>query len=344
MAPLFETVPPRRYGGTERVVAWLTDELVRRGHDVTLFATAGSETSARLVPCAPGPLRATEHSAAGAPWHVAMLEEVAARARSFDIIHFHIDQIHLPLARRLPTPSLTTLHGRLDLKGLDVLYETYHDAPLVSISHAQRAPLPRALWLGTVHHGLPLERMRPGEGRGGYLVFLGRITPEKGPVHAIEIARRAGKPLKIAAKVDEYDRDYFERVVRPLLGGGVEMLGEVGEPEKDALLGDAEALLFPIEWPEPFGLVMIEAMARGTPVIAFPHGSVPEVVRDGVTGFVVRDVDEAVRAVRRVGELDRRTVRAEVERRFSVASMTDGYLRLYEQIARPRPQLRTVAS
>lgn len=340
VAPLFETVPPRRYGGTERVVAWLTEELVRRGHEVTLFASAGSVTRARLVPCAPGPLRLTERCAGGIAWHVAMLEEVASRARQFDLIHFHVDQIHLPLARRIPTPSLTTLHGRLDQEGLEALYDTYSDAPLVSISDAQRAPLPRASWLGTVHHGLPLERMRFGRGGGGYLVFLGRIAPEKGPDRAIELARRARMPLKIAAKVDPADRAYFEREIRPLLGPGVEMIGEVGELEKDELLGGAEALLFPIDWPEPFGLVMIESMARGTPVVARPRGSVPEVLEHGVTGFVAEDDDGALEALERVRELDRGRIRAVAERRFSVEAMADGYLALYARLlARARRRL-----
>ncbi len=339
VAPLFESVPPRRYGGTERVVAWLTDELVRRGHEVTLFATEGSRTGARLVPCAPGPLRLTERSAGGVAWHVAMLEQVAARADELDVIHFHVDQIHLPLARRLATPSLTTVHGRLDQEGLEVLYDTFADAALVSISHAQRRPLPRARWIGTVHHGLPFERTRLGPGGGGYLTFLGRISPEKRPDLAIEIARSAGMPLKIAAKVDASDRSYFEGVIRPLLGPGVEMIGEVGEHEKDELLGRAEALLFPIDWPEPFGLVMIEAMARGAPVIAFPCGSVPEVVDDGITGFVVEDVRGALAALDRAAVLDRASVREAARRRFSVEAMASQYLRLYERLRLQRAYL-----
>ena len=346
VAPLFESVPPRGYGGTERVVAWLTDELVRRGHEVTLFATADSRTGAELVPCAPRALRNGGRCLDGVPWHVSMLERVASRASGLDVIHFHCDVLHLPLARRLETPSLTTLHGRLDQPGLEELYDLFGDAGLVSISDAQRAPIPHARWLGTVHHGLPLDESGLGDGRGDYLVFLGRISRDKRPDRAIEIAQRAGMPLKIAAKVDAADRPYFEREIRGRLEHPlIEMLGERGEADKATLLGGARALLFPIDWPEPFGLVMIEAMARGTPVIAFRCGSVPEIVEHGVTGFVVDDLEEAVDAVRRAGELDRAHIRRRVALRFSVSAMTDAYLRLYQGLVTersPRPLRRVV--
>lgn len=343
VAPLFESVPPRGYGGTERVVSWLTDELVRRGHEVTLFATADSRTAADLVPCAPGPLRNGGRCLDGIPWHVSMIERVASRAEEVDVIHFHCDLLHLPLARRLRTPSLTTLHGRLDQPGLEELYDLFDDAGLVSISDAQRAPIPRARWLGTVHHGLPIEQSELGPGDGGYLVFLGRISREKRPDRAIDIALDAGLPLKIAAKIDEADRPYFEREIRPRLAHPlIEMLGERGEDDKATLLAGARALLFPIDWPEPFGLVMIEAMARGTPVVAFRCGSVPEIVEHGVTGFVVDDHEEAVDAVRHAAELDRARIRQRVVRRFSVRAMTDAYLRLYEELVTARRPLRRV--
>lgn len=333
VAPLFEHVPPRRYGGTERVVSWLTNELVRQGHEVTLFATRGSKTAARLVPSAPHALRIGDSCLDGVPWHVAMLERVASLEREHDLVHFHLDHIHLPLARRLSTPSVTTQHGRLDAPGVAELYRAFADAPLVSISDAQRLPLPGARWMGTVHHGLPWERTRLGRGDGGYLVFLGRMSREKRPDRAIEIAKRTGLRLKVAAKVDPADRAYFEREIRPLLDHPlIEVIGEVGELEKGPLLCDARALVFPIDWPEPFGLVLIEAMAHGTPVVAFAHGSVPEVVDHGVTGFVVDDVEGAVRAVRHVGELDRARVRRVAERRFSAAAMARAYVRIYEQL------------
>lgn len=327
------------------MVSWLTHELVRQGHEVTLFATRGSRTPAKLVPCAPDALRTEQQCLDGVPWHVAMVERVAALEREHDLIHFHLEHLHLPLARRLRTPSLTTQHGRLDVPGVAELYREFPDAPLVSISASQRVPLPSARWIGTVHHGLPWERTRLGDGAGDYLVFLGRMSREKGPDRAIEIAKRTGLRLKMAAKVDPNDRAYFERELRPLLDHPlVEMIGEVGEIEKGPLLRGARALLFPIDWPEPFGLVMIEAMACGTPVVAFEHGAVPEVVDHGVTGFVVDDVDGAVEAVQRIGELDRERVRCVAERRFSAAAMTRSYLRLYETLTgRPRNMVRAIA-
>lgn len=344
VAPLAESVPPKLYGGTERVVSWLTEELVRRGHEVTLIASGDSHTSAELVPICPAALRLRPDGPEPLLYHVLAIERVAQMAHRFDIIHFHWDYLQLPLARRLGVPYLTTLHGRLDLPGLDLLFSELRDAPLVSISHAQRRPLPDAGWVGTIHHGLPEDLHQPGDGAGGYFAFLGRISPEKRVDRAIEIARRTGVPLRIAAKVDRVDQAYFEAVIKPLLDDPlVELVGEIGEAEKTRFLGDARALLFPIDWPEPFGLVMIEAVACGTPVVAFRHGSVPEVIDDGVTGFIVDDLDAAVAAAMRVGQLGRARCRAQFERRFSVTSMTLAYEYLYEeliQVTRPRAAAR----
>jgi glycosyltransferase involved in cell wall biosynthesis len=332
VAPLFETVPPRRYGGTERVVAWLVDGLVERGHEVTLFAAEGSSTRARLVAERGGRLGVDAAHQEALARHLALGEDVAAAAGDFDLVHFHLDLCHLPVARRLPIPSLTTLHGRLDGRGLRELYDTFDRIPLVSISDAQRGPLGRPRWAATVHHGLPPDLLRPGPGRGGYLAFLGRMAEDKGPHSAIAIARAAGLPLRIAAKIDATERAYFEERIRPLLGGDVTFVGEVDEVGKQAFLGDALALLFPIQWPEPFGLVMIEAMACGTPVIAFPAGSVPEVIDDGVTGFVVDGVQGAVDAIRRLDRLDRATVRGRFEHRFTVDRMVDRYVEVYADL------------
>jgi glycosyltransferase involved in cell wall biosynthesis len=303
------------------------------GHDVTLYASADSRTTARLVPCAPRALRLAGCRDWLAP-HLAMLERLAERATDFDLIHFHLSHLHLPLARRLPTPSLTTLHGRLDLPELGPLYhETYWDQPLVSISDAQRAPLPHAGWIGTVHHGLPAARLPFSPGPGRYLAFLGRISPEKRADRAIEIAIASGQPLKIAAKVDPVDRAYFEELIRPLLDHPlIEFLDEIGDADKGAFLGGASALLFPIDWPEPFGLVMIEALACGVPVVAFRGGSVPEIIDHGSTGFIVESLDEAVAAARRVTLLDRAHCRETFERRFSVTRMAADYVRLYELV------------
>ncbi|ORJ53258.1 glycosyltransferase family 4 protein [Geothermobacter hydrogeniphilus] len=341
VSPLYESVPPSRYGGTERVVSFLTEELVRQGHDVTLFASADSTTSAELIPCTPRALRLGNCSDPLAQ-HLRMLEEIFRRVDEFDAVHFHIDYLHFPLSRRHRCNQLTTLHGRLDTPDLAPLYREYRDMPLVSISDAQRAPLPFANWLGTVHHGLPKELFRLQEQPGDYLAFLGRISPEKRPDRAIEIARRAGIPLKIAAKVDRADREYFETHIRPLLDSSlVEFIGEIGEHEKQEFLGGALALLFPIDWPEPFGLVMIEAMACGTPVIAFRHGSVPEVMVEGQSGFIVSDISSAVARVREIGSLDRHCCRQVFETRFSVEQMARNYLELYQrqgQSRHDRPQ------
>lgn len=332
ISPLYEAVPPRLYGGTERVVAHLCDALVEAGHDVTLFASADAHARARLVPARPQALRldpAPLKSDLAA--HLAMLHEVRRRAHEFDVLHFHVDLLHFPLFADIAGRTLTTLHGRLDLVDLPAAYRCWPQFPLVSISRQQRAPLADANWIGTVHHGLNRDLYAPTYApRGGYLAFLGRISPEKGPERAIEIAKRAGLPLKIAAKVDAADRVYFMERVRPLLDHPlIEYVGEIGDADKSRFLGEALALLFPIDWPEPFGLVMIEAMACGTPVIAWRRGSVPEVLDDGVTGRIVDGLDEAVAAVREVAALDRRRIRATFERRFSAEAMARAYLELY---------------
>jgi glycosyltransferase involved in cell wall biosynthesis len=335
IAPLIESVPPKLYGGTERIVSFLTEELVSLGHDVTLFASADSRTSARLVPCAEQALRLDAAVEDALPHHLLMLDEVRRRAHEFDVLHFHVDMIHMPLVRELGVPTLTTLHGRQDLPDLQPFYAVFNDVPLVSISNDQRRPLPFANWLGTVHHGLPLDLLPPGDGLGGYLAFLGRISPEKRPDRAIEIAARTGLPLKMAAKVDKADQAYWEQVIEPMIGAhpNVEFIGEVNERQKADFLGRAMAVLFPIDWPEPFGLVMIEAMACGTPVVAFRCGSVPEVIDDGVSGFIVDSLDAAVDAVRGCGELDRARVRQCFERRFSAERMARDYVALYRRLA-----------
>ena len=333
VAPLFESVPPKLYGGTERVVSYLTEELVRQGHDVTLFASGDSETQARLVEGCDTALRLRPGIIDGLAHHVVMIERVARMADEFDILHFHIDYPHFPVTRRGGWPNLTTLHGRLDIADLQPLYEEFGDMPVVSISDAQRAPLPHARWAGTVYHGLPPDTLVPGTGRGGYLVFLGRISPEKRVDRAIEIARRVGLPIRIAAKIDRADREYFDREIASLFGEpGVEYLGEIGESDKQAFLGDAAAMLFPIDWSEPFGLVMIEAMACGTPVVAWRSGSVPEIVEEGVTGCVVSSIDEAVSATKRALAFDRDRCRAGFERRFTAERMARDYVTLYESL------------
>jgi glycosyltransferase involved in cell wall biosynthesis len=335
VSPLYEAVPPRFYGGTERVVAHLCDALVELGHEVTLFSSADALTKARLVPVRDQAIRldpATLKSDLAS--HMAMLHEVRRRADDFDVVHFHTDMIHFPYFEDMAERTLTTLHGRLDLKGLADVYRRWPQYPLVSISDAQRRPLPWANWAGTVLHGLQTELFHPGSGAGGYLAFLGRISPEKGPERAIAIAKALGIPLKIAAKVDPADQAYFEEVIEPLLHHElIEFVGEIGDGQKPGFLGAAKALLFPVNWPEPFGLVMIEAMACGTPVIAFDCGSVPEVIQDGVTGFIVGSVAEAVRDVGRLERLDRRRIRSQFELRFSATAMARRYLALYENAA-----------
>ncbi len=333
VAPLYESVPPKYYGGTERVVSYLTEELCRQGHEVTLFASGDSETAARLVAGCRRSLRLDKHCVDQLAHHVLMLEHVFQRAREFDVVHFHIDYLHFPFSRRRRIVNVTTLHGRLDIPDLVPLYGEFREMPVASISNAQRKPIPWANWQATVYHGLPehLYRFRPE--RGTYFAFLGRISPEKRVDRAIEIAKRIGVPLKIAAKVDRVDRDYFEGVIEPLLRDPiVEFVGEIGEGEKDEFLGHAFALLFPIDWPEPFGLVMIEAMACGTPVIAYRQGSVPEVIEVGRTGFIVTGLEDAVAAARRVGDLNRARCREAFERRFTARRMAADYVRLYERL------------
>ncbi|WP_424140453.1 glycosyltransferase family 4 protein [Roseomonas chloroacetimidivorans] len=336
IAPLYERVPPKLYGGTERVVSYLTEELVRQGHEVTLFASGDSITEAKLVPCCDTALRLNPAVKDSLPYHVVQLEKVQQRAGEFDVLHFHIDALHFPLFRGIAKRTLTTLHGRLDLPDLTPLYTEFSEFPLVSISHAQRWPMPPVNWVGTVPHGLPRDLLpfRP-TGEGGYLAFLGRISPEKRPDRAIEIATRTGLPLKIAAKVDKADADYWSEVIKPMIERNprVEFIGEINEHQKAEFLGNALALLFPIDWPEPFGLVMIEAMSCGTPVVAFRCGSVPEVIENGVSGFIVSSIDQAIDAVQKVGSLDRRSVRRAFERRFTAECMARDYLSIYERSA-----------
>jgi glycosyltransferase involved in cell wall biosynthesis len=346
IAPLAESVPPTLYGGTERIVSYLTEELVALGHDVTLFASADSATRARLVPCAPRALRLDPRVRDPLPHLLCMLERVRQLAHEFDVLHFHLDPpLHMPLFRALAQGCLTTLHGRLDLPDLQPLFREFRDMALSSISESQRAPLPRANWAGTVYHGLP-DATCPfnPEPRGRYLAFLGRASPEKGMERAIEIARRARTRLRIGAKIDATDERYFrERVAPQLRGPLVRFEGEVAESEKPAFLGNATALLFPIDWPEPFGLVMIEAMSCGTPVIAWPHGAVPEVVDHGVTGFIVNSIDEAAAAVHRVARLPRAQVRARFEERFRAGRMARDYLSLYAGVIREPAARRLTA-
>lgn len=343
VAPLYESVPPKLYGGTERVVSYLTEALVDLGHDVTLFASGDSETTARLVSIAPRALRLDTGVLDPIAHHIFMIEKVVQQAHQFDIIHFHIDHLHYPLMRRLGEPFLTTLHGRQDIADLVPLYLEFADMPVVSISDAQRAPVPNLNWVGTVHHGLPVDLLPYRPGSDDYLAFLGRISPEKRVDRAIEIARRVGMPLRIAAKVDRADQEYFEKQILPLLSDpGVEYIGEIGDHEKGEFLGNARAVLFPIDWPEPFGLVMIEAMACGTPVVAFRCGSVAEVLEDGVTGFVVDSIDEAVEATHRACELCRERCRQVFEERFSSKRMARDYLDIYEsQITRMKNLIAT---
>jgi glycosyltransferase involved in cell wall biosynthesis len=332
VAPLQESVPPRLYGGTERIVSYLTETLVSAGHAVTLFASGDSCTSARLVPCCASALRLAGCSDVLA-WTLAMIDQVAHRAHEFDLVHFHVDYLHLPISKRERYRHVTTLHGRLDLPDIVPIFARFADAPLVSISDAQRQPLPDLAWQGTVYHGFPEELYHLEPRRGDYLAFLGRISPEKRLDRAIEIAGRAGYRLRVAAKLDRADREYFTTTIAPLLRQPhVEYLGEIAERDKQELLGGALALVFPIDWPEPFGMVMVEAMACGTPVIAYRCGSVPEVIDHGVTGFICDDLDQAVAAVERVHELSRATCRRVFEQRFTAARMTHEYVSIYRRM------------
>src|SRR5688572_14768937 len=337
VAPLFESVPPKYYGGTERIVSYLTEELVRQGHQVTLFASGDSITKAHLVAGCRRSLRLDKHCVDQTAHHVLMMEKIAQQASDFDVIHFHIDYIHFPLSRRHRTAHVTTLHGRLDIPDLVPLYHEFHDIPVVSISDSQREPLPAANWQGTVYHGLPGDLYEFNAEPGKYLAFLGRISPEKRVDRAINIARKVQIPLKIAAKVDDVDRDYFENYIAPMLNDPlVEYVGEIGDGEKQEFLGCAIGLLFPIEWSEPFGLVMIEALACGTPVVAYRRGSVPEVLSDGQTGFIVDDIEGATAAVRRLSGLDRHACRESFERNFTAARMANDYVRVYGTLASAR--------
>lgn len=340
VTPLYEAVPPRLYGGTERVVAHLTDALVDLGHDVTLFASADAETRARLVPVRdqairldPAPLKSDLAA------HMVMLAEVLTRADDFDVIHFHTDMIHFPMFERYADRTLTTLHGRLDMKDIPGVYARWPQFGLVSISDDQRRPLPSANWKATVHHGMPGDLYHFTAKSDGYLAFLGRISPEKRPDRAIDIATRLNKPLKIAAKVDAADKAYWETVIKPMIDANplIEFVGEIGDHQKSAFLGGAEALLFPIDWPEPFGLVMIEAMACGTPVVAFRCGSTPEVIEDGETGFLVDTLEQAVAAAGRAHLLDRAAIRAHFDLRFSSTAMARRYLDVYGDLLAKRP-------
>jgi glycosyltransferase involved in cell wall biosynthesis len=339
VAPLYESIPPKYYGGTERVVSYLTEELVREGHSVTLFASGDSVTSARLVAVSPRSLRLDKRCLDQLAHHVLLLENVFQCADEFDVIHFHLDYLHFPVSRRHSIAHVTTMHGRLDIPDLMPLYEEFQDIPIISISNAQREPLPWVNWQATVYHGLPKHlyhfRAQPGK----YFAFLGRISPEKRVDRAIEIAKKTGIPLRIGAKIDRVDQDYFATVVEPLLHDPlVECVGEIGEREKDEFLGNAYALLFPIDWPEPFGLVMIEAMACGTPIIAYRQGAVPELMEEGRTGFIVSELEDAIAAVRRIPELSRKRCREVFEQRFTASRMAKDYVRIYRRLIEHKKQ------
>lgn len=342
IAPLTEAVPPKLYGGTERVISWLTEELVGLGHDLTLFASGDSVTSAKLEAAWPRALRLDGSVRDANALHMAMLENVAHRIDEFDILHFHLDYYPFSLFSRLSTPFVTTLHGRLDLPEHRPVFESFPQAPLVSISRSQRGLLPTAPWIGTVLHGLPEKLLRPTDRKPAYLAFLGRISPEKGVRHAIRVSRACGIPLKIAAKVDRADTDYFNEEIRPLLKQpGIEYIGEISDAEKSEFLSGAVALLALIDWPEPFGLVMIEAMACGTPVVAFPRGAVPEIIEDGVNGFIVEDEAQAAAAIGRLGELSRADVRRRFEERFTARRMAEDYIGVYGKLGAAKKAERT---
>lgn len=336
ISPLMESVPPRLYGGSERIVSYLTDELVRQGHDVTLFASGDSVSSAKLVRCVPMALRLDANVRDPIPYYMLMLDRVREMADEFDILHFHIDQFHFPLFRPIANRTVTTLHGRQDLHDLKPLYVGFSDMPLVSISNSQRKPIANANFAATVYHGLPLQMLKPTyKPSDNYVAFLGRISPEKRPDRAIRIAQALGVRIKIAAKIDKVDEAYFRESIAPLFNQpGVEYIGEIDERSKSEFLGQASALLFPIDWPEPFGLSMIEAMACGTPVLAFRCGSVPEIVDPGVTGMIVDTMDEAIRVLPQVLALDRRAVRQKFEQRFSAARMAKDYAQVYRSLVK----------
>jgi glycosyltransferase involved in cell wall biosynthesis len=333
VAPLYESVPPKLYGGTERVVSFLTEELVAQGHEVTLFASGDSKTQARLLSPSKKSLRLNTDCVDRLAHHILLLQLVQNEIENFDIIHYHIDYLHYPLSRLYPSPHVTTLHGRLDIPDLQDLYRTYSDMPVVSISRSQRKPLPWVNWMGNVYHGLPKNTFRANLNEGKYLAFLGRVSVEKRVDRAIEMAIRTGLPLKIAAKIDKEDMEYFESEIKKLLDHPlIEFVGEINETEKEKFLGEAKALLFPIDWSEPFGLVMIEALACGTPVIAYNNGSVPEILEHGRSGFIVSNQDEAVKAVENISLLNRAECRHVFEERFTSTVMTDAYMQVYKQI------------
>jgi glycosyltransferase involved in cell wall biosynthesis len=337
LAPLAESVPPKLYGGTERVIAWLVDELVESGHDVTLFASGDSQTRGKLHAVWPRALRLGRKGADANAACALLIEAIAERARDFDVIHSHVDWLPLPVLSRTGVPFLTTMHGRLDLPGLPQVIGAFANAPFVSISADQRRPLPEANWIATIQHGLPKNMFRPSYEPGSYLAFLGRLTADKGPEDAIRIARGARMPLRIAAKIPRSETAYFKNKLEPNIDGQtIQLVGEVDDAKKQPFLADAAGLLFPIDWPEPFGLVMIEAMACGTPVIAYRSGSVPEVLEDGVTGFIVDDEEQAIRAVKELGRLDRRVVRARFEERFAASRMAKEYEARYRDLVARR--------
>ena len=348
ISPLTEAVPPKLYGGTERVVSWLTEELVALGHEVTLFASGDSVTSARLEAMWPTALRLDGSVRDPNALHVSMIEQVARRANDFDLLHFHLDYYPFSVMSRQSIPFVTTLHGRLDLPEHEPMFATFPDVPLISISNAQRRPAMNSHWVSTVYHGMPEDLLAPAPTQPSYLAFLGRISPEKRVDRAIHIAERCGLPLKIAAKVDAADRDYFEEMIKPLLAKPhVEFIGEISDVQKSEFLSGALALLVPIDWPEPFGLVMIEAMACGAPVIAFNRGSVPELIEDGLTGFVVEDETSAVGAIRQLSRLSRTEIRKRFEERFTARRMAKDYLASYRTLlgaAAPRPRIASVSS
>jgi glycosyltransferase involved in cell wall biosynthesis len=333
ISPLYESVPPKAYGGTERVVSYLTEELVNQGHEVTLFAPGDSCTKAKLISHVDSGLRLS-NSVDPLAHHIVQLQEVWERKREFDLLHFHTDYLHFPTTfSNTNPPHLTTLHGRLDIPELKFIYNKFSSQPVVSISYSQRTPIPRANWLETIYHGLPIDLYNQGQGDGDYVAFIGRISKEKRPDRAIEIAKQAGMKIKIAAKIDKVDEDYFNAEIAHLLEQDhVEFIGEIGDHEKSSFLGKAKALLFPIDWPEPFGMVVIESFACGTPVVAFNHGSVPEIVDQGETGFIVNSMDEAVKALKNINLLDRNRIREIFEKRFTASVMATNYIRLYEKL------------
>lgn len=333
IAPLYESVPPKMYGGTERIVSYLSDTLIKLGHDVTLFASGDSETLARLVPVCPSSLRLDKQSTDPLAHHINELQMVQDRLHAFDILHYHIEHLHFPLARINKKPQITTLHNRLDMPDLQYLYDTFNDMPVVSISNSQRAPLPQAHWAGTVYHGIPRDLYPYGEGTGNYVAFIGRISPEKRVDRAIEVAKKAGIKLKIAAKIDKESQEYYEESIQHLMDHPlIEFIGEIGEAQKGELMGNAKALLFPIDWPEPFGMVMVESMACGTPVIAYGCGAVPEVVDAGQTGYIVQSIEEAVTALENIDQISRRECRQVFEQRFTADKMTENYINVYKQM------------